>query len=251
MLANPVLKSMHLLISGEDPCTDPDKNPAAAQFHVRIHALTNPMSELVHGPLLVKPPAAESVPASPDVTLFPAYPWCRSCSLANPGVWFGSGELVRGSWYFSLGKAGSGGGSDPILPLRLVVGSRWNWVGGVSPLWGGRTCVWCWWQSRAGQSRAGLGLWGQSQAGACWPVGLDPDLLPPDVAFLGTGAQHIPVCGRLRAEPAPASKVGTVPVLVMWRQLCPPPDPQKHSSPPKPGQGCYLLSLPLICTWQH
>lgn len=102
-----------------------------------------------------------------------------------------------------------------------------------------------------GQSRAGLGLWGQSQAGACWPVGLDPDLLPPDVAFLGTGAQHIPACGRPRAEPAPASKVGTVPVLVMWRHLCPPPDPPKHPSPPKQGQGCYLLSLPLICTWQY
>lgn len=90
-------------------------------------------------------------------------------------------------------------------------------------------------------SRAWLGLWGWCRAGTRWPTRPDPDLLPADVAFLGTGAQHIPACGQPYAKAVPAGRAGSAPVLGMWRHFCSPPDPQNLLHPHKIGPGALLF----------
>lgn len=107
----------------------------------------------------MEPPAAESVPASPGVTLFPACSQCRSCSLANPGVWFDSGELVRG-WgdpgAFSWGRLVQRGAVIPCSPLGWLWGPRGTGLRGVPTVgWQHTWVVLVAEQSRAEQGRAG------------------------------------------------------------------------------------------------
>lgn len=123
----------------------------------------------------MKPPAAESVPASPGVTLFPTYLWCRRCSLANPGVWFGSGELIRG-WGdpgpFSGASLVQRGAVTPCTSLGWLwvpVGPHGSGLRGVPAVGWQHTCV----VLGAEQGRAGAvvlparqlraGLWGWIQ----------------------------------------------------------------------------------------
>lgn len=76
---------------------------------------------------------------------------------------------MGGSWYFFLEKSGAEVGSDPMVFLRVVVGSPWAWAEGC-PHSGVAAHV-CGAEGRAGQGwgsgararQARAGLWGWIQ----------------------------------------------------------------------------------------
>lgn len=183
----------------------------------------------------MEPSAADSVLANPSVT--------APCQTLVRELLLGQSRLLV--W---IQGADEGLAAPHILPWgRLVVGSLRDQSEGC-PLYGVAAPMGgCWQQGMAGAVGP---VPGRRQ-----PVGLDPDPLPADVAFLGTGAQHDPACIGPVPSQRPLAETGqplswacrgtSVPLLTPKIPF-PPPQTGPGTLPSSPSPSRHLATLGLI-----